>query len=59
MEKKEYPVCKRCGRKLTTDDARERGFGPVCWHKMQTEKRNPLFGGGKSGEYQVTDRGSN
>ena len=49
-EKKIYPVCKRCGRKLKTDDAREQGFGPVCLLKMKTEKRNPLFGGGKSAE---------
>jgi hypothetical protein len=45
MEKKIYPVCKRCGRKLRTDEARERGYGPVCLLKMQTEKRHPLFGG--------------
>lgn len=42
-EKKIYPVCKRCGRKLKTDEAREQGFGPVCLLKMQTEKRHPLF----------------
>ena len=46
-EKKIYPVCKRCGRKLKTDEARERGFGPVCLLKAKTEKRNPLFGGDK------------
>ena len=45
MEKKIYPVCKRCGRKLKTDEAREQGFGPVCLLKAKTEKRNPLFGG--------------
>ena len=44
-EKKIYPVCKRCGRKLKTDEAKERGFGPVCLEKARTEKRNPLFGG--------------
>ena len=59
MEKKIYPVCKRCGRKLKTDDARERGFGPACWLKIQNEKKNPLFGGGKNGEYQNINRGSN
>jgi hypothetical protein len=48
MEKKIYPVCKRCGRKLKTDEARERGFGPVCLLKMQTEKKHPLFGGERS-----------
>ena len=58
MEKKVYPVCKRCGRKLTTDETRERGFGPTCWLKVQTEKKHPLFGGKKDGEYQDTDRSS-
>ena len=59
MEKKIYPVCKRCGRKLKTDEAKERGFGPVCLLKMQTEIKHPLFGGRKDGEHQNTDRGSN
>lgn len=59
MEKKIYPVCKRCGRKLKTDEAKERGFGPVCLLKMQTEKKHPLFGGKKDGEYQNINRGSN
>ena len=44
-QKKIYPVCKRCGRKLKTDEAKERGFGPVCLLKMQTEHKHPLFGG--------------
>jgi hypothetical protein len=44
-EKKIYPVCKRCGRKLKTDEARERGFGPVCLVKANTERKHPLFGG--------------
>ena len=46
-EKKIYPVCKRCGRKLKTDEARERGFGPVCLLKLQTNDKHPLFGGDK------------
>ena len=25
--------CARCGRKLTTPESIERGFGPVCWSK--------------------------
>ena len=44
-EKKIYPVCKRCGRKLKTDEAKERGFGPVCLLKAKTENKHPLFGG--------------
>ena len=58
-EKKVYPVCKRCGRKLKTDEARELGFGPVCLLKLQTNKKHPLFGGETSGQHQITDRGSN
>jgi hypothetical protein len=59
MEQKIYPVCKRCGRKLKTDEAKERGFGPVCLLKMQTENKHPLFGGEKNGQHQNTNRGSN
>ena len=44
-EKKIYPVCKRCGRKLKSDEAKERGFGPVCLLKAKTEIKHPLFGG--------------
>ena len=47
MEKKIYPVCKRCGRKLKTDEAKELGFGPVCLLKAKTETKHPLFGGEK------------
>lgn len=46
-EKKIYPVCKRCGRKLKTDEAKELGFGPVCLLKVKTEIKHPLFGGEK------------
>ena len=34
-EIKIYPVCKRCGRKLKSEEARERGMGKVCWGKSQ------------------------
>ena len=50
MEKKIYPVCKRCGRRLKTDEARERGLGPVCLLKAKTETKHPLFGGTRIAE---------
>lgn len=34
-EIKIYPVCKRCGRKLKSEEARERGMGRICWEKSQ------------------------
>lgn len=41
---KEYPVCKRCGRKLKSEEARLRGMGKICWLKYHTEsERKPLF----------------
>jgi hypothetical protein len=42
-EKKIYPVCKRCGRKLKTDETKERGMGKVCWEKSQHTSKPKLF----------------
>lgn len=43
---KEYTHCRRCGRKLKTDEARQIGFGPICLEKMKNSKKpRPLFGG--------------
>lgn len=40
----EIPICKRCGRRLKTDDAIERGMGKTCWLKAQTSQdKKPLF----------------
>lgn len=44
MEKQEYLFCIRCGRKLKTAEARERGMGKICAKKYQEkEMRNKLF----------------
>lgn len=42
-EKKISPVCKRCGRRLRTDEAKERGMGKVCWEKSQHTSKPILF----------------
>lgn len=42
-EKKIYPVCKRCGRKLRSEETRERGMGKVCWEKSQHIAKSRLF----------------
>lgn len=44
MEKIEYQYCIRCGRKLKTPEARERGMGKVCAEKYkEKQKKNKLF----------------
>lgn len=47
MEDKQNVValCRRCGRKLKTDEAKERGMGMVCWKKSQAEHKVRLFRG--------------
>lgn len=41
---KYHKNCLRCGRKLKSDEARIRGYGLVCWKKMQIDKtRRKLF----------------
>ena len=41
---KKIHICKRCGRRLKTDDAIERGMGKICWIKVQTSQdKKPLF----------------
>ncbi|WP_281659109.1 DUF6011 domain-containing protein [Halobacillus sp. Cin3] len=30
--------CGRCGRKLIDGKSGERGYGPVCWEKVQKER---------------------
>lgn len=37
-------LCKRCGRKLKTEEAIERGMGKTCWEKSRTSlDKKPLF----------------
>ena len=36
--------CKRCGRKLKSDESKERGYGKICYEKAQNkEKIKKLF----------------
>lgn len=43
-DNKKIHICKRCGRRLKTDDAIERGMGKTCWLKAQTSQdKKPLF----------------
>ena len=58
MEKKDHEFCLRCGRKLKSPIAREKGYGAVCEKKMQQENSTKLFspevGGDKVRMYKVT-----
>jgi hypothetical protein len=33
-------TCKRCGRKLRTEEAINRGMGITCWRKWQKENNH-------------------
>lgn len=35
MEQKEYKYCLRCGRKLKRPEARQLGFGKICYEKQR------------------------
>jgi DNA-directed RNA polymerase subunit RPC12/RpoP len=40
----QHRLCFRCGRKLKSDESKERGMGPTCWKKYQEEQSTqPLF----------------
>ena len=45
MDKKEQThICRRCGRKLRSEEAKQRGMGPVCYQKWAAENnRKKLF----------------
>lgn len=38
----DYAFCKRCNRKLHDEISIDRGYGPVCWEKVQKETVNQL-----------------
>ncbi len=38
-----YTHCLRCGKKLRNVNTRIRGYGNVCYKKMQLEKGKRLF----------------
>lgn len=43
MEKKDHEYCLRCGKKLKNPQAREIGYGAICYKKMKTECARKLF----------------
>ena len=48
MEKQDYQFCIRCGRRLKTPEARERGMGKICAEKYkEKEAKKKLFERGK------------
>lgn len=38
-----FKYCLRCGRKLKTTEAQERGYGDICWSKHLIDKQAKLF----------------
>ena len=36
---KEYLFCLRCGRRLRKQEAKELGYGKICYEKMKKETR--------------------
>ena len=38
-----FPKCLRCGRKLKSPDAQERGYGDICWKKHLNDTQTTLF----------------
>ena len=40
---RDYVYCLRCGRKLKTPEARQKGYGKICEQKMKKESGNSLF----------------
>ena len=40
MNEQKQTTCKRCGRKLKTEEAINRGMGIVCWRKWQNENNH-------------------
>ena len=48
MQDKLYDKCLRCGRKLKTEETRQRGYGDICWKKVKENKKVRLFNIAKS-----------
>lgn len=42
-EKRLHKNCLRCNRRLKTQEARERGYGEVCWKKHLADRQTTLF----------------
>lgn len=42
--KNEYQYCLRCGRKLKNPEAKELGYGKICYEKIKNKGcKKPLF----------------
>lgn len=39
----EIVLCRRCGRRLKTEEAKQRGMGKTCWEKSRTSSSKRLF----------------
>ena len=39
----EIVLCRRCGRRLKTEEAKQRGMGKTCWEKSHTSSSKRLF----------------
>lgn len=37
ISKNQTHICRRCGRKLRSEEAKQRGMGPVCYQKWMAE----------------------
>lgn len=35
--KEQTHICRRCGRKLRSEEAKQKGMGPVCYKKWMAE----------------------
>lgn len=43
MQEKLYDKCLRCNRKLKTEETQIRGYGNICWKKIQEKNKMRLF----------------
>jgi hypothetical protein len=42
--KEQTHICRRCGRKLRSEEAKAKGMGPVCYQKwISEEHKKKLF----------------
>ena len=39
----EIVLCRRCGRRLKTKEAKQRGMGNTCWEKSRTSSSKRLL----------------
>lgn len=46
MKNREHEFCLRCGRKLKNPQARELGYGKICYRRMKMDCGKRLFNDG-------------